>query len=62
MCGFLSLHHTSKGYISLCKKEGTWEVEKKEFWVVLKNFKKKKKLKPMIEKGEVFIVFHSFFG
>ena len=35
MCGFFSLHHASKGYISLCKKEGTWEVEKKEFWVVL---------------------------
>lgn len=22
-CGFFSLHHTSKGYISLCENEGT---------------------------------------
>ena len=30
-CGFFSLHQANKGSISLCKIEGTWEVEKNEF-------------------------------
>ena len=30
-CGFFSLHQASKGSISLCEIEGTWEVEKNEF-------------------------------